>query len=166
MHKAKIDDRYLGHVCTEVGMREDVTELIGAMLGACWERRATDARPFRPDRQLAVGLAANQVGSNLRLIVIDYAGFVGGMINPVITKYRGGTTKAKEQCLSFGTKSAYVERHKIIKVKWLDKDWGEHTAQFRGLMARIIQHEVDHLDGIDMFERERLGVPTTGELKL
>jgi len=158
-HQIKLDDKYLDYPVEEV--RPDTIGLmpgiIEGMLAMCWEHRATSKRPYRPPLKLAVGLAANQVGINARVIVINYAGFNGGMINPVITKYRGGTCTAMEQCLSFGKKKTYPIRHKIIVVEYLDTNGDKHRNKYRGLMARIIQHEVDHLDGITMFCREKLG---------
>ena len=144
MSVMRIDDHYLGKKCKDVKPEEDVTSLIAGMLSTCWMN----------GKQIAVGLAANQVGSNLRVIVIDYGGFRGGMINPFIKRYRGGTCVAKEECLSFKGKSAYVSRHKIVKVNWLDTNHEAHMATFRGLLARIIQHEIDHVDGITMLDRE------------
>lgn len=147
MLTAAIDDTYLGKVCRYVQPLENITELIGAMLSACYE----------DGDQIAVGLAANQCGCDLRVIVVDYGGFKGGMVNPIITKYRGGTSIAEEGCLSFEGEFTYPVRHKIIQVTWVDENWREHRRKFRGLLARIIQHEIDHLDGITMFDREIMG---------
>lgn len=155
----QIDDKYLGYPVEEV--RPDTFELMPAiieeMLLMCWQDRRTTSRPNRPPVKLAVGLAANQVGVNARVIVVDYAGFKGGMINPVITKFRGGTCRAQEGCLSFKKKFTHPLRHKIIVVEYLDIDGNKQRGKYRGLMARIIQHEVDHLDGITMFDREKIG---------
>jgi len=108
--------------------------------------------------QKAVGLAANQCGCNQRFIYVDYAGFDHFMVNPRITKYRGGICKAQEKCISFPGGKAYIWRYKIVLVEWFNTEGVRCKFKARGLLARIIQHEIDHLDGIDMFERERLGL--------
>jgi peptide deformylase len=100
------------------------------------------------EEKIAVGLAANQVGIPKRLIVVNYAGFKEAMVNPVIEKFRGGTNIESEGCLSFPGKLVSVERYKIIVVSWLAIDGTPKRIKIRGLLARIVQHEIDHLDGI------------------
>lgn len=147
----QIDNKYLGQVCEVVTAEElaakNFGDLAKAMLATCW----------RGQEQVAVGLAANQLGLNVRIIVVDYGGFKGCMINPEILKYRGGTCRAQEGCLSFGKKVTHPIRHKIIVVTFQDETGEHHTRKFRGLLARIVQHEVDHLDGVTMYDREKLG---------
>lgn len=145
----RLEDKYLNTVCEPVQPAEHVIalSLINRMRAACWEG----------EKHIAVGYAANQFGYNKRIVVIDYAGFHGPMINPVITKYRGGTATAKEGCMSFKKAAAWPVRHKIVQVEYLDEDLKPQRGKYRGLLARIIQHEVDHLNGITMLDRERLG---------
>lgn len=153
----QISDKYLGQVCEPVTAGQLAPKNFGAltreMLAACWYTKPGRRVPT----QIAVGLAANQLGLNIRMIVVDYAGFKGCMINPEILKYRGGTCRAEEGCLSFGKKVTYPIRHKIIQVEYLDETGELHRLKARGLLARIVQHEVDHLDGITMFDRVKLG---------
>ena len=150
----QINNKYLGRICESVTTEElaakDFDLLTREMLATCW----------RGQKKIAVGLAANQLGLDIRMIVVDYGGFKGCMINPEILKYRGGTCRAQEGCLSFGTQVTHPIRHKIIVVEYLDTAGARHRGKYRGLMARIIQHEVDHLDGITMYDREKLGAAT------
>jgi peptide deformylase len=109
-----------------------------------------------------VGLAANQVGYNKRIIIVNTRGFKAAMINPVITK-GFGSVKSPEGCLSFPKGIVRVERAKQITVEWRD-DHGEMQKQkFRGLEAMIIQHETDHLNGITIFPKEH--ALRTGEIR-
>lgn len=162
----RIDNKYLGQPCKEVPAEElllsgewdeaATAKLFKEMLATCYVLKPGRTIPTK----IAFGLAANQLGMDVRIIVVDYAGFADGMINPRILKYRGGTCMAQEGCLSFGTKVTHPIRHKIVVVEYLDATGARHRRKFRGLMARIIQHEVDHLDGITMYDRVKLGPAT------
>jgi peptide deformylase len=93
------------------------------------------------------GLAAPQIGASIRMIV--FQGFKGPwvMCNPRIVK-KSGSSRAIEGCLSIPNKKVGVVRAKSITVKYQNQ-WGEKkTAKFKGDEARVIQHEVDHLNGI------------------
>jgi len=97
-----------------------------------------------------VGLAAPQVGYNLRIIVVQlFGGHLQEMINPVITRTFGSDTY-KEGCLSLPTEVCEVERPARIVVKFQTQtgQWKKWTM--KGQEARIVLHEVDHLDGILM----------------
>lgn len=150
----KLDDKYLGQVCQPVPINEDVTDIIKGMLELCFSDEG---------RKIGLGLAANQAGINKRIIVINYASLSEGLINPVIEKYRGGVYNSSEACLSFPGKMIKVKRHKIIKVSWFNENWEAQSISMRGILACVVQHEVDHLNGIDMFERARLGVAKNKE---
>jgi peptide deformylase len=100
-----------------------------------------------------IGLAANQVGSLHRLIVFDVAQREGGpreiqvLINPCIIA-REGEIVHEEGCLSVADFSAEVRRHAKVTVKGLDRDGKAVELTGEGLMAVVMQHEMDHLDGI------------------
>ena len=145
----KLDDKYLGQVCQPVARGEDVEHIIKGMLKLCFNENG---------EKIGVGLAANQAGINKRIIVLNHMTIADGMINPVIEKYRGGVYESLEGCLSYPEKFVKVKRHKIIKVSWFDENWEARSITMRGLMAACVQHEVDHLNGISMFERARLGL--------
>ena len=93
-----------------------------------------------------VGMAANMIGVNKAIIDFDDEGTLREMFNPVIV-YRKGLYLAEEGCLSLqGQRKA--KRHHTIKVQWQDRDMQTHIKNFSGWTAQIIQHEVDHCNGI------------------
>ena len=93
-----------------------------------------------------VGMAANMIGVNKAIIVFDDEGTLREMFNPEII-YRKGLYLAEEGCLSLqGQRKA--KRHKTIKVQWQDREMRTHVKNFTGWTAQIIQHEVDHCNGI------------------
>ena len=93
-----------------------------------------------------VGMAANMVGVNKRIIVFDNEGEYMVMFNPEIIK-KSGPYHAEEGCLSLlGVRPA--RRWKSIKVRYQNERFQERFKTFTGWTAQIIQHEVDHCDGI------------------
>ena len=104
-----------------------------------------------------VGLAAPQVGKNIRLVVID-ASPVGeqfpecegrkfALINPRIEVLDGEAVTRGEGCLSVPGLSENVSRVEKIRLHWQDEDFKEHEEVMEGFLARIVQHECDHLEG-------------------
>ena len=98
-----------------------------------------------------IGLAATQIGVLKRVVVINLSrkkahGFP--LVNPVITK-ESNTGLGREGCLSVGKgkKFGLVKRAKRIKIAYADREGELQTMKATGLMARCIQHEIDHLDG-------------------
>ncbi len=101
-----------------------------------------------------IGLAAPQVGQNIRLCLINTANGPLAMINPLITKKSLRKTVEEEGCLSCPNSFVKVKRSKIIYVKCLDQDAKELSFRAEDLFARVIQHEVDHLDGILIIDKK------------
>lgn len=99
-----------------------------------------------------VGLAAPQVGILRRAIVIDIGEGPIKMINPQILETEGEEIDL-EGCLSVPGRSGTVSRPESIKVNYLDIDGKEKTLEAEGLLARVVCHEVDHLDGILYIDR-------------
>lgn len=112
-----------------------------------------------------VGLAAPQIGLNIRMFVVDgtpinqnaeedeeidhsLTGFKKVFINAEILEESGKEWAYEEGCLSIPGIRADVYRPETVKIKYLDTDWEEHTEEYSGIAARIIQHEYDHIDGI------------------
>lgn len=99
-----------------------------------------------------VGLAAPQIGQNIRLIVInkEVAGTKDGLalINSKIIKHSWRHIKDSEGCLSIPDVVKEIARYKKITVKALDKMGRPLNFSASDLLARVIQHEIDHLDGI------------------
>ncbi len=100
-----------------------------------------------------VGLAAPQVGHGVRLLIYDAGAGLRALINPLILKQKGEQYEPEEGCLSIPNLRGVVRRPSTIVVKGLNKD-GE-LVQFRAtdFEARVICHEVDHLEGILFTDR-------------
>ena len=97
-------------------------------------------------REGCVGMAANMIGVNKRIIIFDDQGEYQVMFNPVIVK-RSGPYEAEEGCLSLsGTRR--TKRFETIKVQWRNERFQTRLKTFTGWTAEIIQHEIDHCDGI------------------
>ena len=95
-----------------------------------------------------VGLAAPQIGKNIRIIVINTKDGVICMINPKIMKRSITKEWGEEGCLSVPGVFGKVKRNKKILCVYFDKNAKKQTIDANGLLARVIQHEIDHLDGI------------------
>ncbi|MFW6256537.1 MAG: peptide deformylase [Bacillota bacterium] len=113
-----------------------------------------------------IGLAAPQVGMSRRIIVIqeDEESEPFEMINPEIT-FREGKKVAEEGCLSIPEKRGLVSRAEQIKVEGLNRKNEEISYTVSGLLARVFQHEIDHLDGI-LFTDKLFEVGETEKTKL
>lgn len=95
-----------------------------------------------------VGLAAVQIGKLKQLIVIDdYEGTQIVLINPERVAEEG-SSEALEGCLSVPERVGKVKRFEKIKINYTDRDGEEKTMEAEDFLARIIQHEMDHLEGI------------------
>ena len=94
-----------------------------------------------------VGLAAPQVGRNLRVIIVDIGQGLLEMVNPKLISKEGNEI-GEEGCLSVPGVCGYVERSFKIKVKGLGKSGEQKEIDADGFLARAIQHEMDHLEGI------------------
>ena len=105
------------------------------------------------------GLAAPQVGLSIRLVVIDadvlkdtYPELEGvrlTLVNPELDVLEDGQKVTRsEGCLSLPGLGELVSRYEKVRLNWLDEDFVEHEEVFEGFLARIIQHECDHLEGM------------------
>lgn len=103
--------------------------------------------------QVGIGLAAPQVGLPYRILVMDDGkGGAQTLINPEIES-RSGTVREEEGCLSLPGVFGVVERSKTIAVKATDADGKSVSFEATALKARIVQHELDHLDGVLFIDR-------------
>lgn len=98
------------------------------------------------NRKDCVGMAANMIGVSKRIIAFDCEGKYMVMFNPEILK-KEGAYPAEEGCLSLsGTRK--TERYQSIKVQWQNEKFQTRMKTFTGWTAQIIQHEIDHCNGI------------------
>jgi len=100
-----------------------------------------------------MGLAAPQVGKSVRLCVIRFERKTYILINPQIKSKSWGKEIAEEGCLSFPGQFIPIKRSKKVKVVAQNKAGKEITLEAEGLLARALQHEIDHLDGILYIEK-------------
>ncbi len=101
---------------------------------------------LRANQEHCVGMAANMIGVKKRIIVVAMGPFQFAMVNPVITK-KSGEYKTEESCLSLeGVRPC--TRYKEIEVDYLDQDFKPQHGKYKDFTAQIIQHEIDHFDGI------------------
>jgi peptide deformylase len=104
-----------------------------------------------------VGLAAPQIGRNDRIVVIDAspvaenfpecAGWKKALINPQVEVLDGKSVSRSEGCLSLPGLSEDVKRIEHIRLTYLDEEFQPHEEEISGFLARIVQHECDHLEG-------------------
>ena len=101
---------------------------------------------LKANRQRCVGMAANMIGYRKRIIIVSMGFMDVVMVNPVLlTKQQPYDTE--EGCLSLeGVRK--TKRFRKIKVQYLDEDFKQHTQEYEGQIAQIIQHECDHMDGV------------------
>ncbi len=109
------------------------------------------------DAERGIGLAANQVGKSVALLVIDPAaideeGDSLPLLNPKITS-RSGTITDEEGCLSFPGLRLPIQRAMEIRVDAEDLSGNPIVLEARGMLARVLQHEIDHLNGILFVDR-------------
>lgn len=104
-----------------------------------------------------VGLAAHQIGLSIRLFVIDAAsfadedpvlkGFKKVFINAEIHEESGNKWAFNEGCLSIPDIREDIDRHESLSISYYDENWKLHKETYKGLAARVIQHEYDHIEG-------------------
>ncbi|MEW6535424.1 MAG: peptide deformylase [Candidatus Auribacterota bacterium] len=103
-----------------------------------------------------IGLAAQQVGITEQIVVIDTHEEGSSpmvIINPDILAYSEEESSYEEGCLSFPDIRADIRRPVAIKLSYYDIHGNEHTEEFDGLLARVLQHEIDHINGTLFIDR-------------
>ena len=99
------------------------------------------------NRETCVGLAANMIGVNKNIIVVNDNGKYLVMINPIVLKTSGRLYETEEGCLSHqGVKK--TKRYEKIKIAYFDERFKKKIKTFQDYLAQIIQHEIDHCQGI------------------
>ena len=99
-----------------------------------------------------IGLAAPQIGESIRVIVVDSGEGVIAIINPNIIKKSGKQTFT-EGCLSVPGVEAPVERAALVVVEGLDQSGEKIKIEAKDLLATVLQHEIDHLEGVVFIDR-------------
>ena len=101
---------------------------------------------LRANLDRCVGMAANMIGERKRIIVMAKGLLIVAMLNPKILSGTG-EFEAEEGCLSLeGTRK--VKRYRSVRVKWQDMKMQDHVGTLDGFQAQIVQHEIDHCNGI------------------
>lgn len=148
-------DPILRKVCKPVKDFKKLSSLIDDMFDTMYE-------------ESGVGLAANQIGVDLNLFIIDISGIEGEtesvhiFINGEIME-SSGESWFEEGCLSIPDVRLEVKRPEFIQFKYQDENGTEHIEEMRGLLARAIQHEIDHLKGVFIVDRVTKTVKMTLE---
>lgn len=101
---------------------------------------------LRANREICVGMAANMIGVNKSIIVVAAGPFQFAMVNPVITE-KTGEYQTKESCLSLDGERPCT-RYEQIEVDYLDGNFKPQHGKYIGFTAQIIQHEIDHCNGV------------------
>ncbi len=104
-----------------------------------------------------VGLAAPQIGENVRVLVVDIStkeeeNSLMELINPAITD-SSGTQSSEEGCLSIPGYYGNITRKKKVTVEAVNRDGEKFKIEAEDILARVLQHEIDHLDGILFFDK-------------
>jgi peptide deformylase len=105
-----------------------------------------------------IGLAANQVGLSQALCVVEVSLIQEGaapraFVNPEIVQTLGPLATMEEGCLSIPDINEDVERHERIQLRFQDLEGNRHEEEFEGVFARVLQHEIDHLNGVFFVDR-------------
>ncbi|MHC1748200.1 MAG: peptide deformylase [Cellulosilyticaceae bacterium] len=101
----------------------------------------------KANEDICVGLAANQIGEHARIIVVKMGKQFIPLVNPQIISHSKLTYEAEEACLSHeGTKK--TTRYSSIEVAYQDRNFNKKKQKFNGFVAQVIQHEMDHCEGI------------------
>jgi peptide deformylase len=127
-------------------------------------RMATGRGKNGEDTRQMVGLAAPQIGESKRIITIDVTATgalqeqnIEAIINPELSSENGDLVDGREGCWSCGNFCANVPRYSHVTLRGLSRDGKSIEHQLEGFVARIAQHEVDHLNGIRCIDRVPLG---------
>ena len=143
MKLVKYPNNHLAQKCEEVKDFKQLDTIVQRMLAVCKNKK-------RP----GVGLAAPQIGKNIRLMLMWYNKKLRVFVNPELRAVSVDESIGKESCLSFSKVVSYpIGRSSQIVLKWQNLTGEEKEDTFEGYEARIIQHELDHLNGITMFDR-------------
>jgi len=140
------DIRVYGDPVLKVKCR-NVTKLDGGI------KTLVDAMARSMYSNSGVGLAAPQIGVAKRIIIADIGEGLFCLINPKILKMQGGKEVMAEGCLSVPGINIEIKRHTDIIVEGVTRGGEKVKMEIKGLLSRVLQHEIDHLDGILITDR-------------
>lgn len=126
---------------------EPIVEITNAVKTLVCDLEQTASLPGR------AGVAANQIGVNLRAFSFNVEGRVGHLINPEIVEFGDELVILDEGCLSLPDFSGQTQRHSMVKVRGTNISGEPVEIEAEGLLAQVMQHEVDHLDGLVYLDR-------------
>lgn len=114
-----------------------------------------------------VGLSAPQIGVSKSIVAVKRKSSISFFINPEVMESSQEMLKSKEGCLSFPGVIAVINRNKKIKIKYDCEEGHEHISEFEGFMSIVLQHEIDHTDGIckvgDEWKKQKGFLPIENE---
>jgi peptide deformylase len=132
--------------------------------GADIEKNSIDLKELSEDmfetmhNASGIGLAAPQIGKSIRLFVVEIeldeedgkepVHFKKVFVNPEILEETGDEWAFEEGCLSIPGIHEEVSRKSNLRIRYMDENWEEHEEEYDGMLARVIQHEYDHIEGV------------------
>lgn len=171
MKELKPTDPRLRQVCKEINRRElhskKLQNTIDRLLDFVYGRSNKGQKSNR-NKPMTIGLSANQVGIMQKICVVDFAirrrtqSDVHVFLNPKITWYSKTVLKRWEGCVNLPNIWGEVPRFKTVKVSAVDRWGNEFTIKAKGWQAVLLQHEIDHLNGVLFIDR--LKDPTKAHL--
>ena len=108
---------------------------------------------FRRTHGFGRGISAIQIGRTVRIIYVEFEGKQYSFLNPVFESLSEERIRLWDDCFSFPNLLVYVERSSDVLLRYLDENGESHTLQASGALSELLQHEMDHLDGILAIDR-------------
>ncbi|MEK7121542.1 MAG: peptide deformylase [Patescibacteria group bacterium] len=149
MEITKIPNKILAKTTEKVGLKD--------IKNGSFKELVLDMKKAMKENE-GIGLAANQINKDLSIFVIDEKLATENNVpevffNPEITEYSRDKDELEEGCLSIPGYGASIKRSKKIKIKAIDENGKKIKLKARGFLARVLQHETDHLNGLTIKNR-------------
>lgn len=149
MEITKIPNKILAKTTDKVGLKD--------IKNGSFKKLVLDMKKAMKEND-GIGLAGNQINKNSSIFVIDEKlatenGVPDAFFNPEITEYSRDKDEMEEGCLSIPGYGAIIKRSKKIKIKAVDENGNKIKFKARGFLARVLQHETDHLNGKTIKDR-------------
>ncbi len=141
-----LGDQRLRAKCSNVE-KEDVLNLEGPISGMY-----NLIKQFRVQHGLGRGIAAPQIGLLKRIVCLNIDTPMV-LFNPIITQASSDMFELWDDCMSFPNLFVKLKRHKAITVEYFDQEWNKVTWEIKDDLSELLQHEIDHLDGILAIDR-------------